>query len=252
MITTTYFHGEIEHETIIPHHYHVAGRQLCQKLTKFTNEQSQSRSSQYQCIYLIRWKSTEIYSSYCPESKIRMWKSTEIYSSYCPESKIRMYCGQITLSKMDEICPLAFQSRSQYQCTYQIWWKSIAIYSRYCPKSKIGMYCWQITMSKMDEIWPLAIPMQISTISMHIPSWWKSSSDMYYPEMKIRTCCRYITVKNWWNLPWAILNQISSISMLIPSLVKSYRYVLKLSSRNENVDVSLADNSVKKFTKFAH
>ena len=40
-----------------------------------------------------------------------------------------------------------------------------------------------------------------------------------------------------------ILNQILIISMHIASLVKSY--LLKLSSRNENMGVSRADNSVK-------
>ena len=58
------------------------GRYLCQNLTTFANERSQSRSPQYKCTYQI-W-----------------WKSTEIYSSYCPESKIRMNYGQITLSKI--------------------------------------------------------------------------------------------------------------------------------------------------------
>ena len=59
-----------------------------QKLKKFADEQSQSRSPQYQCTHQI-W-----------------WKSTEIYSSYCPESKIQMCCRQITLSKIDKILPL--------------------------------------------------------------------------------------------------------------------------------------------------
>ena len=30
----------------------------------------------------------------------------DFYSSYCPESKIWMYCGQITMSKFDKLCPL--------------------------------------------------------------------------------------------------------------------------------------------------
>ena len=41
-----------------------------------------------------------------------------------------------------------------------------------------------------------------------------------------------------------ILKQILIISMYIASLVKG-PYLLKLSSRNENMDVSRADNSVK-------
>ena len=57
----------------------------CQRLMKFAHEQSLSRSTYYQSTYQI-W-----------------WKSIEIYSSYCPESKIQLYCGQITLSKIDSL-----------------------------------------------------------------------------------------------------------------------------------------------------
>ena len=42
-----------------------------------------------------------------------------------------------------------------------------------------------------------------------------------------------------------ILNQILIISMHIASLVKRSCYLLKLSSRNENMGLSRADNSVK-------
>ena len=42
-----------------------------------------------------------------------------------------------------------------------------------------------------------------------------------------------------------ILKQILIISMHIASLVKKPLYLLKLLSRNENMDVSRADNSVK-------
>ena len=36
--------------------------------------------------------------------------------------KIRKCCRQTTLPKIDEIWPLATQTRSlQYQCTYQVW-----------------------------------------------------------------------------------------------------------------------------------
>ena len=34
-----------------------------------------------------------------------------IYSSYCPETKIQMYCGQKTLTKIDEICPSAIPNQ---------------------------------------------------------------------------------------------------------------------------------------------
>ena len=43
----------------------------------------------------------------------------------------------------------------------------------------------------------------------------------------------------------AIQNQISTISMHIPSLVKNHWCLIKLSSGNENMGVSRADNSVK-------
>ena len=46
-----------------------------------------------------------------------------------------------------------------------------------------------------------------------------------------------------------ILKQILIISMHIASLVKRPCYLLKLSSRNENMNVSRAD---KNLTKFAH
>ena len=42
-----------------------------------------------------------------------------------------------------------------------------------------------------------------------------------------------------------ILKQILIISMHIANLVKRPCYLLKLSCRNENIDVSWADNSVK-------
>ena len=45
--------------------------------------------------------------------------------------------------------------------------------------------------------------------------------------------------------PLAIPNQISLMSMDIASLVKIPCYLLKLKSGNENMGVSLADNSVK-------
>ena len=39
------------------------------------------------------------------------WKSINIYSSYCSETKIRACLGQITSSKIDEICPLAIPNQ---------------------------------------------------------------------------------------------------------------------------------------------
>ena len=64
--------------------------------------------------------------------------------------------------------------------------------------------------------------------------------------MKIRTCRRQITPSKIYEICLlAIPNQISIISMHKPSLVKFHWFLLKLSSRNKNMDVSQAENSVK-------
>ena len=64
-------------DTIIPRHYHVAGKKKMkqyysaiivlwgdnlQTLMKYTQKQSQFRSPQYQCIYPVGWKFVDIYS----------------------------------------------------------------------------------------------------------------------------------------------------------------------------------------------
>ena len=78
------------------------------KLTKFAHYQTQTRSAQYQFTHQV-W-----------------WKPIEIYSSYCPETKIRMCSGQITLPKLAKFAQKQSQSRSlSYQCTWQAPWKSI-------------------------------------------------------------------------------------------------------------------------------
>ena len=59
------------------------------------------------------------------------------------------------------------------------------------------------------------------------------------------TCRRQITLSKFNEIcQWAIPKQTSTISMHIPSLVKIHWYLLKLSSRNENTDISQADNSI--------
>ena len=45
--------------------------------------------------------------------------------------------------------------------------------------------------------------------------------------------------------PLEIPNQVSTVSMSVPSLAKIHLYLFKLSSENENTDVSRADNYVK-------
>ena len=95
------------------------GRQLCQKLTKFAHEQSQTRSLQYQCTHQVWWKSIDIYSLLSGNKKSDMSQ-------------------QITLSEIDEYAHKQSFSRSpQYQCMYQVWWTSIDIHSSYHPEMKI-------------------------------------------------------------------------------------------------------------------
>ena len=99
------------------------------------------------------------------------------------------------------------------------------------------------------EMGPLAIPNKISKISKHIPSlmkilWYllklwsrKENMDVWQADN---------SVKNWRNRgPLAILNKICTISIHIISLMKIHWHLLKLSSRNKNMDVWCADNSVK-------
>ena len=56
----------------------------------------------------------------------------------------------------------------------------------------------------------------------------------------------FYSVKSWWNLPISCHRpDIFLIFMHVLNLVKILWYLLKLSSGNENMNVSLADNSVK-------
>ena len=96
------------------------------------------------------------------------------------------------------------RSTTEPLCLYEIWWKSTEIYSSYCPESKIRMCCRLINLSKIDEILPLVISKQMSTTSMHTPS-----------------------------------------------LVKIHWHLIKLLSRNENTDMSRADNC-QNLMKFAY
>ena len=78
---------------------------------------------------------------------------------------------------------------------------------------------------------------------------WLKSLDIYSsfrPENKKRACLGQITPSKFDEICLlAILNQISTISMHILSLVKIHWCILKLSSVNENMGMSRADNSVK-------
>ena len=77
--------------------------------------------------------------------------------------------GQVSLSKIDEICPLAIPNQISTISIHipslvKIHWYLLKLSSR----NKNLTYCRQIMLSKIDEICPLAISSQITTISMHI------------------------------------------------------------------------------------
>ena len=73
---------------------------------------------------------------------IKFGKHLLNFTRYRPETKLNTCPGQITLSKIDEICPFAIQARSpQYQCTYQVWWIFISIHSSYHPETKMRTDC---------------------------------------------------------------------------------------------------------------
>ena len=89
---------------------------------------------------------------------------------------------------------------------------------------------------------------QILIISMHIASLVKRPCYLfsYHPETKIWACLGQITPSKFDEIcPLAIPKQICLRSIHIASLVKIPCYLLKLSSGNEIMGKSQADNSVK-------
>ena len=185
------------------------------KVIKFASEQSQTRFPIYQCTYLV-W-----------------WKSTESYSSYCPETKIQMCCGQITQSTIDKICPLAIPKQiSTISMHISSLVKIIDTYKSYRTKMKIQMCHGQTTLPKIDKICPSAIANQIFTISMHIPS----------------------LVKNHWHLlKLSSGNKNTNVSCVdncqMSSLVKIHWHLLKLSFGNENTDGQTPDGQTDVLTR---
>ena len=106
----------------------------------------------------------------------------------------------------------------------------------------------QITLSNIDEIWSLAIKNQISIISMHVPSLVKSLDiySNYRPETKIWVCLGQIIRSKFDEIcPLAIPNQISKTINAHTKFGENPLMLHKLSSRNENMGVSQADNSAK-------
>ena len=150
-----------------------------------------------------------------------------------------MYCRQITLSKIDEIRPLAIRKADVH---------NINAHTKFGENSLIftknSMQKWKkrtcrghINLSKISLS---AIPNQISPISMHTPSVVKIHWYLlfcYHPESKILTYRGQITLSKIDEIcPLKIPNQILTITRHTPSLVKIYRHFLKLSSGNETAD----------------
>ena len=151
-------------------------------MTKCIQQQSQTRSPQYDRTYQVWWK-----------FKLLSWNEN---------IDVSQADNYQTLTKFShQQFPTIF---TQYQCTYQVWWKSIDIYSNYHPKTKKLACRGQITVSKNKEICPLAIPNSISTISMQILSLVKT----HWYLLKLSTgkeksdvLRENNLVKNWQNLP---------------------------------------------------
>ena len=100
----------------------------------------------------------------------------------------------------------------------------------------------------LDNIYgQITILNQILIISMYIASLVKRPYLLSYRlEMKIWACLWQITPSKFDEIcPLAIPNQISLMSMHTASSVKIPCYLLKLSSENENMGMSRADNSIK-------
>ena len=141
---------------------------------------------QYQCTYQI-W-----------------WKSIEIYSSYCPESKIKIYRGQISLSKMDKIHPLAIP-------------KQMSTISMHMPSLvKIHWYLLKISRNENTDL---------SWADISVKNWWNlpisnpkadlhninahtkfGENPLTFTIVIIRKW-EYgpVSADNWWNLPIHII-----------------------------------------------
>ena len=119
-----------------------------------------------------------------------LWKSTDMYISYHPEMKIRTCRGQVTLSKIDEICPSTIQNQTFIISMYtpnlvKFHWRLLKLSSGYETSD--------ITRSdncKNGETCQLTISNQISTISINTHQvCWKSIDiySSYHPKTTLRT-----------------------------------------------------------------
>ena len=145
------------------------------------------------CLNMPFCKNNGVQDIYLRQKKIK----NKTWNDNTPPLSCR---GQITLSKIDEICPWANPKQSpQCQCTYQIWWKTIEIYWSYCPESKIWMYCKHITKSKIDYLPISNLKADLHNINaMHIPSLVK----IHWYVLKLSSRNENTdSVKNWRNLP---------------------------------------------------
>ena len=146
---------------------------------------------------------------------------------------------QITLSNIDEICPLAIPNQTSLISMHVL---SLVKIPWHLLKLSSGNK--NMGMSQADnsiKIWqnlPISNPKPISTISMHIPSLVK----IHWCLLKLSSVngnknmgmSRQITLSKFYEIcRLAIPNQISTISMHIPNLVKIHWCLLKLSSGNE-------------------
>ena len=87
---------------------------------------------------------------------------------------------QITLSNIDEICPLAIPNQIFLISMHVFGLVKIPwTFTHYRPETKIWICLGQTTPSKFDEICPLTILNLISTISMHIPKLVKIHCQFY-------------------------------------------------------------------------
>ena len=153
---------------------------------------------------------------------------------------------------MSRHCPL---SRFQVLISFNIFWSmkkvwKIKTWNDNTPPLSGRR---QITLSKTEEICQWAIQNQSPQYQCTYQIWWKSIEiySSYCPETKIWMCCRQITVKNWQNLP------ISSSKADLQNIKAHTEFgenpliFTKLSSWNENTDVSRANNC-QKSTKVFH
>ena len=164
------------------------------------------------------------------------------------------YLGQITLSKRDEIWPLTFPKQMS---TISMHIAGLVKIHWYLPKlSSVNENLDVLLADNSVKNWwnlPISMPKpDLHNINAQTKFCGNPLTLDCHPETKIWTFRRQITLSKINEIcPLTIPNQISTISMHIPSMLKIHWYLLKLSSRNENMDVLQEDNC-QKLKKSAH